>query len=509
MIGNALLPLVSLAVGWLALLPVRRMVGPVAYHMAALPVGLMGWTWMSAWGGVFGLGFSWPYAVAAQLSFAAFIAAMLFVLVGRAEGTTAQDTRRFPAWTYIAAGGLIAGFGVLLARSGLSLFTADSWADYELMGLWLHDTGDLTAEIVAIRNALIPSFHAAARMMGSDWTYAIYPVLSLIVCALVLDEVYVRAVPRIGRAWAGTLAIAVVALMASTAPFLMQSLYVHSHMLSALYLTISLIALGRAYIPAEAGYRTHAPDASKARRAWVGIAGLAICGLILARPDGLAYAVVPLVLFFTLWAPGGYSLRPLVTIFATSFALPGVVFGLTIARYGLWVQAEKLNGIQVAVLLIGYALAALVFSQLPRWRGAAAWLAEEDNAARLALSGAALAFGVATVLAREDFGQAMGNMVRNLIHRGGYNSLWVFAAGLVVLALVTSGLRRDRMVRHALVPLALFFITASIVHGLTHVGRASWDDSFSRVSFHVVPLVFLLLGYVAAVVLEGVRSPRQ
>lgn len=509
MIGNALLPFASLIIGWLALLPVRRLVGPAAYHMAALPVGLMGWAWMSAWGGVLGLGFSWPYAVAARLLYAALIAAMLFALVGRADNTTAQDIRRFPIWTYVGVGGLIGGFSTLVARSGISLFSADSWADYELMGLWLHDTGDLTAATVAIRNVLIPSFHAAARMMGSDWTYAIYPVLALVVCVLVLDEVYVRATPRIGRAWAGGLAIAVVALMASTAPFLMQSFYVHSHMVSALYMSISLIALGRAYIPAEVGYRIHALDPSRVRRAWLGLAGLAVAGLILARPDGLAYAVVPLALFVTLWAPGGYSLRSLSTIFATTFALPAIVFGLTIARYGLWVQDEKLNAVHVVALLIGYTVAALAMSQLPRWRSAAAWLAEDDNVVRLAVAGAALVFGAATVLAREDFGLAMGNMVRNLVHRGGYNSLWVFAVGLVVLTLVTSGLRRDRMVRHVLVSLALFFITASIVHGLTHVGRTSWGDSFSRVSFHVVPLVFLLLGYVAAVVLECVRAPRQ
>ncbi len=131
------------------------------------------------------------------------------------------------------------------------------------------------------------------------------------------------------------------------------------------------------------------------------------------------------------------------------------------------------------------------------------------NAARLAVCGAVLLFAAASALERQNFGLAMGYMMRNLIHRGGYNSLWVFAAGLVVLAIVFSGLRSNRLVRHALVSLALFFVAASVVHGLTHVGRASWGDSFSRVSFHVVPVVFMLLGYVGALVLEGVLKPRR
>ncbi len=507
MSGNVLLPIVSLLVGWVALLPVRRRVGVVMYHVAAMPVGMLGWAWMSVWGGVFGLAFTWPYALVAQTSYALLVAAALLFLTGK-DASGHPEERPFPPWTYLAALVLLGLFAWLVARSGVSMFTADSWADYELMGMWLHDTGDLTFSIVAIRNVLMPSLHAGARMMGSDWLYAIYPVMGLLVCLLVADEIYVRGVPKVGRLWAGSVAVAVTLLMATTAPFLMQSLYIHSHMASALYLTLSIIAIGRARAPGRIVEGDGGDDSMLVRRAWFAVAGLAASGLVLTRPDGLAYVVVPLAVFFVAWIASDRSTGSLATVLVTTFALPMLVFGLTMLRFGLWVQEDKLNGVQVLVLLLAYVLAALVAWALPRWRSATTWLAEGSHAEGLILSLGALAFAVASIPAREDFGLAIGYMARNLVHRGGYNSLWVFAFGLLVLLAVFPDLRKGLPTHNAMVAFILYFMVAATVHGLTHVGRASWGDSFSRAAFHVVPLVFMLLGYVTGEVLEGVLPLR-
>jgi|GEM_PF-1259614 len=509
MLGNVLVVLVSLAVGWTALLPVRRTVGPYAYHVAAMPIGLIGWAWVSAWTGVLRVPYGWPVVGGGLATYAVLVAGILAWRARPGEVDFDGKWPRFPEWTYLVALGFVAGTALLSVWSRASAFSADSWADYELIGMRLHDTGSLTYWMVAIRNALLPSVHAGARMMGADWTYVVYPVLAAHVAVLVLGEVYVRAVVRIGRGWGGALALLVTGLMVTTAPFLFHTLYVHSHMVSALYLTLAVVGIGRAYVPPGVGFRVRGTDVPAWRNSWLAVTGLAVAGLVLARPDGLAYAVVPLALFAARWFAAGMRRAEVTTLFPAALTVPATVFGITLARYGLWVQQDKLHGAHAVVLLACYIALAVLLAASVRWKLGAAWLAQDDHATRVTLVLAAFGFGLASRSVPVDFGMAMANIAQNLFHTGGYNSLWSFALGLAVLAGVFPQLRREPVVRQLLVAIALFFITAATVHGLTHVGRANWGDSFSRVSFHVVPLVFLLLGHSASTLLAGSRIARR
>jgi hypothetical protein len=88
---------------------------------------------------------------------------------------------------------------------------------------------------------------------------------------------------------------------------------------------------------------------------------------------------------------------------------------------------------------------------------------------------------------------ALGIAWENLFASSYFNLTWWWAAGVVIVGLLLSatGSRREWLPLVLLV-VVQFFVVAFTVHGMLHHGRSGWSDSFTRVSFHIVPVLFWL-----------------
>lgn len=487
MIANLLLVVASMLSGWAALYPMRHRLGPVMYHASAVPVGLAGWVLPAALAASAGTPMSWMVTIAGQ---ALFVTAMFAI----SAHFTAGDERAAPTLRGYAAGGgavLLPSAAVVAAR-----FTAvgyDSYMHYEATAVWLRETGVLSPVLMGERNVLLPAFHAVVRLFGGDWTYAIYTVLAL--HCLVLLYLAVRgsaaALPSAAREG---VAICSVALMAAMPAFVFHAFFVHSHMVTASYLLLAVYALSR-----SSAAREKAEEAS-----WAILAGIGAAGIALARPDGPAYLLVPLAVLLVLTLGGRVSSRSLLAFSAPVALLVTPPFAAALATEGLWTSG-KLGG-KMALAVFGaeatMALVVLGLSLLMERRDSLArfregWLRTAVLANVGVLAVAAFRFSLV-------FLRAIQPMTRNLMRDGRYGFFWYFAALVVAMVLMLGRRAWSRAeVRLVLYALGQFFAMALLVHAFTHPGRLGWGDSFNRVAFHAVPMVFWLAGVVAATLLES------
>lgn len=486
--GGIVLSVVSLLAGWVGLWPARRHLGAAGYHLAAYPAGLVLWPVTAAVLSVARVGYQ-PILPYTLITLA--VLGIAHVVVRGCRGAQAGDSGNagvdVPAWSYVAWGGAVVGVSALVALTGYTAAGYDSLFNYEAWGVWLFDQGTFSRSIVGSFGALMPSVHAANRFFGADWTATPYPVLSLHVAALVATGAVRWAKGRVGAAWSAAIALVVLALMVSVPSYVHHTLYVHSHMITAAYLLLALLGLQRAYLGAEDDGTAPSDVESDA---WLLVSGIASAGLALTRTDGIAYVAIPAVVGTVLWLESGRSWRSQ-ALFVCSAAIPiAVVYGSAFYSFGLW-PAKKLSGKKAAVVLAGLTLGAaatLAMGVLPRLR---AWLGHRKRALLLvcALEVAGLA-GLAA-LRPSGFAESTGNMVTNLLRTGGYGYLWYFVFGAIAVSLAWGGQwRSGRWPLYLLLAVAQFFVIAAAVHGVGHPGRLNPADSFSRVAFHVVPLVF-------------------
>ena len=496
MSANFVLIALALVTGWLALFPIRKVLGAWGYHVSAWLVGLLAWTVVTSLTTLVGSGYSWGAVVAGHL---------LFVIVLGLAGTLLLRTDVVEAsgdvawWTWLVGGAGVLGAGAACVFRGVTMVAFDSYTHYDLSGLWLLDTGQIDTTVIGGRNVLVPSLHAAVRFFGGEWTYAVYPMLSLTALILLFTVLKTQAFCTIRLRYQIGLSALLVAVLAATPGWVFHSFFVHSNMISATYLILAVTGIGFA---SRFGELSDKPEAW----AWTLLAGLGIAGLTLSRPDGLAYLFVPLALAALLYLGGYLGTKSYVILAASMFAPILVVYGATIAELGVW-NAYKLDGI-VVVALIGAAAAFWRFFCCVRscapFRD---WLELRGNSIRLAV-----AVNVVTVLPlvywkREDFVPALSNMIGNLLQHGEWGFLWYALAGVVVISLVFSGImRRSHWSWYLLYALAQFFCVAAVVHGIAHPGRLSWMDSFNRVSLHVLPIAFWYVGSFMGALFDSYRD---
>jgi len=280
-------------------------------------------------------------------------------------------------------------------------------------------------------------------------------------------------------------------------------------MFSATYLILALYAVQRAYLE---GGRTDAPPSEGARLAWLLVAGLATAGVALARADGIAYMVVPALTATLVWWDGRHPRREQL-VYLGAAALPvAIVYGSAFVRLRFW-RAKKLSGRKAMAVLAALAATGVVTLFADRIPRIGPWLREGRRAviSLFVLEGAALL--ALAALRPKDFLVAGSNMITNLLDAGGNGHLWYVAIGVVLVSLVYRGQWRDgKWAGYLLFAIAQFFIVAVAVHGASHPGRLSPNDSFNRVSFHAIPLIFWYGAIVVtAIVAEwtGVREDRR
>jgi hypothetical protein len=112
----------------------------------------------------------------------------------------------------------------------------------------------------------------------------------------------------------------------------------------------------------------------------------------------------------------------------------------------------------------------------------------------------------ALILARWEAFMAAGTiMLGNLARNGDWDWFWFFASGLVLVTLVFYGVRRHAAQSAMLLyAIAQFLVVALVVHGISHPGHPGFTDSFNRVAFHSVPLIWWLFGSMLGAAVAGV-----
>lgn len=490
--SGLVLVLVTTAIGWVALWPSRRSLDALSYHLYAFPVGLIAWTAAGATTTLFSLDFRGMQVAVGVVVFIACVGGVQWL--GRSK-----PTGEAPAWrTFLVAAGALTALCIVVILAGYTIGNWDSIEHYEGAGIWLYDTGNLSPRIMGNWSPLIPSMHAANRLMGGDFNYVPYPVVAahvLVLLALVLYRFGLASLPKVPRA---LLTAGAVLLLVTRPPFAYHALYVHSHMISAAYLLAALVAL------------RHASENGDDRASWVTLSALSVVGLALTRPDGLAYAFVPITIAGLVALESGWTLNERVRYAVLLWVPAALPYAACWYRFGFW-GSPNLPADGAAAVFGVMLFALLVLAFLPALKRVATLFSDRSLSisvltALLALTPLVLEFKAGSLTA------TLRNMAGNLAYYGGYENLWYAIAGAVLVALAFPKLRRASDFSDLLgLALIEFFAIALVVHTAGHHGRLAAADSFNRVVFHTVPLfdwyVFAFVGTALHAVLSA-RAPR-
>ena len=501
-LGGVLVTALSLVGGWIGLWPVRGQIGRVGYPVVSYMIGLLAWPLATSLLSLAGTGFR-PLVPVVLLTAALFVVS---TLVARGSREAPAEGRATRAWHLVVWGCAVIGLSLAVDVTGLTSAGYDSLFHYEAWGVWLSETGTLTAEVIGLYGVFIPSLHAASRYLGSDWTSVHYAVLSLHLAVLFAVAVREWSRRRVGAAASWLITLGSTALLVLTPRFFHHILYVHSHMITAAYLMLALFAIQRAYLGAG---DVAAPPRADQRAAWLLVAGLASAGLALTRTDGIAYVAALLVVGTLAYLASDTPTRDH-ALFVGAAALPiGLVYGASFAALGVW-QATKLSGRTAGLVLAGLGVAAGITLVIGRVPHVGAWLRSPGRALAL-LTGLEVTavLGLAT-LDPDGFIESTANMVTNLFSTGGNGNLWFAAVAMVGLSLVWgSQFRAERWPLLLVAVIVQFMVIAVAVHGVGHPGRLSPADSFNRVSFHVIPLIFWYAATVVTSLVAELRRVRE
>ena len=499
-LGGILLTAVSLAAGWLALWPVRDRLGTRGYHLAAYPTGLLAWPMAVALGSLARVGFQ-------PLPFYALAIGLVFLLARVVRGLEPEPTEsRVSVLSFVVWGSTVVGLSAVVSATGITSALYDSLFHFERWGAWLTHTGVLHREIMASYGALIPSVHAINRYFGGDWASTPYPVLSLHVAAIFLVAVRDWSRSRVGTTASWLITIGTTLLLVTTPRYVHHSVYVHGHMFAAAYLILALYAVQRAYL--EGGRTTASPSAGS-RLSWLLVAGLASAGVALGRADGIAYMLVPALTATLVWWDGRHAKREQL-VFLGGAALPvAVVYGSALLQLHFW-RAKKLSGKKATLVLAILAAIGITTLWIDKLPGIGSWLRRGKRALISILAIELAALAALAVLRPTDFLVSTSNMLANLLSEGGNGHLWYFAIGAVLVSLFYGGQWRDgRWPGYLLFAISQFFIVAVMVHTAGHPGRLSPNDSFNRVSFHAIPLIFWYVSMVVTSIVAEWTALRE
>lgn len=487
MISQVSFAIVTMLVGWAALWPIRGRLGAGGYHLATFPTGLLGWGFVATVALALRAGYSWPLVIVSLAAFsAAFFAAGTWI--ARAEETHVP----VPWWSFALWMLVLGGFTAVMARWGISVYSHDGWAQYELYSWPLFDNGVAALIMLGDRMLVPTAFHAAYHLFGGEFAAFVYPVLSLHV-ALLVGYGTARVARSAGVAAAIAVPVAVVVTMVAQVTYLFMSIYVHSHMPSAVYLLLAGVGIKHAF---DAAVTLSDADPPVLSPSWLLVGGIGVAGVFLSRPDGPAYAVAAVLLAThalvstrARHAEIDWFVGPVVVL-ATAYT------AATVLNAGLW-TSPKID----ATTLIGFtALYALIWGILrfvPISR--VDLLARGNNLLVVLVALDVLALVVLFGVLGEQADQTLYTMRTNLLELGGWRAFWPLITAMVLTSVVFyARLGRDRFTTALLFYAFQFFVIAFAVHSVTHPGRLGWGDSFSRVAFHSVPLIYLYLGVYTA-----------
>lgn len=482
--------------GWVALWPLRDRLGAYGYHLAALPTGLLA----GSLAGTFSTLTRRPFDEWSALAGAVLLVLVVWGIAAAANDPAARGARAagpVGARSFIAAAGAIGGIGALLGFVRLTVANNDSFMSYWPLGVELSRRGVFTETLLRARGPLLPGMNAVHVLTGSDWAYVIYGLMAATVAgwlAWTLAAGPLATTPRRNKLLVVGVAVGLLALEPS---YLFHSFFVHSHMVSAMYLLMALTSLWAAL--------RHGvdPDAGIPSHAFLILAGVFTAGFALARPDGLAYQFVPVAVALSVLTVFPVRGKSVLAYFGPLLVLVIAPYAAGISRLGVW-ESSKLGGAMTIAILGVLVLSAAgpwIFHWLDRRLPFRA--AGEPLLALLTATAAVLMVAAVVFTWGSSAQAALANAAVNLFAgAGGYFHLWWAVALLLIISVVTGdALRTGSWTRGPFLSIMLFLVIAIVVHATSHEGRLGVGDSLNRVVFHVFPLAVWYFAAVAARIL--------
>ncbi len=486
--------LLTAFVGLLALVPVRRVLGVWPWLLFALPTGLLAWSFPPLVTTLTRTPSQWRVTLPVALVSAAVVA---WVAHAVSRGADPRGGTRLlaPAAGYLLVLGAVAAF---FERQGLAVITLDSWMGYSKWGAFLRMSGRVPSEMVSTRGLLQPAYLAVHRLLGGDLAYVIYPVATSVLAAVV-----VYAIARTGRArglgagWYGAVAVVVAGLMISVPMFRAHAVYLHSNMLSGLFLTAGIVAVVAAM----------AQDTSPGQaRVWLLIGGLMGVALVYERLDGLAYAFVLHALVAVAALGRTIRVKDTLAFFAPYVLGCALLYGLLIHRYGWYATPGRLSAAATVAVIAASAAVPVVVWVLDRLLADDARIRSPRALAFVTVGLAGIGLAAAVLVSPDTFSEMSVTLRGNLFEVGGWGRYWYWALGVLALGAAAVASRSffeghaDRAVWTAV---ALFLIIDVSVHGLLHTGRPGWSDSQNRVLIQIAPVLFWLYGELLVAAVSG------
>lgn len=487
--------------GWVALWPLRRALGPMAYHVAALPTGLLAGALAGAVSTLTGRPLDLVSALGGAVALV--VCVWLAAWVTRAGDVAVERGAVGWAKSFALAAGSTVVFCVAVGVARFTVPNNDSFISYWPLGVQLNRVGEFTLGLMAARSPLLPGMNAIHVAFGSDWAYVIYAAMAAVVVLWTAFTLWTGPLTGASRRTRLLVAGGAMLFLAIEPSFLFHSFFVHSHMVSAMYLLISLTSLWMALRPDRAA--ADEPPAA----AFLILAGACAAGLALSRPDGLAYQFVPVAAAISVLTVSAVRWRSVLAFFGPLLFVAAGTYAAAFIHLGLW-KSDKLGGTTSAAILV-----VLVAAAFGPWivRGLDRVLPIRIAGERFLSVGTALAAVMMLavfVLKWDAASVALDNARVNLFQGpGGYYLLWYGAVAVLVISLFTGDALRERSwTRPAFFAICLFFTIAGVVHGASHEGRIGSGDSFNRVAFHAIPLVVWYASAVTARILgERIVEP--
>lgn len=406
-----------------------------------------------------------PYT-AASMSIL-FIILVIGISILHARNKTWQLSRR--ELIYISAFALVYLLILLLANQfNFSVASTDSII-YILTGRRIPYEGFSQSVMVELadRGAFLPLLQSASVFLGDDYIYAAQPAFGLS-----LAGIYFYLSHRIlghlhsDKRLALTLSILSGLVLFSTYFVVFQTFYIHTNLICAVYLFLSVCGFWLASVEGE--------------DSWMIVGMLALTGFSLARLESPVFALVFLVLLIS-YGKIPYRIR-LVSILPYLISL--IIWYFYLLR---GVGDVDLTLDQTRILAIIGALAAVIFlvifsevNWIKRW--------VLPHLPKIMLGVLVLVVAFMVIQKPEHMYTSMKVTLKNVLESGRWGITWVVFALLFLISLFRPGFLREEYFFYGISSFLLLLLAISYFRVPYRVG---WGDSANRMLVHILPTISL------------------
>lgn len=325
-----------------------------------------------------------------------------------------------------------------------------------------------TEHLVSARLIFIPAIHTAGPLFGFEYTYAMYPMMAIWFLGLFasfcwrifkLFEIDCRV--SVGLVLLGTLTLA------SMRAYLYHGLYVHSNLLAAILFFIALVALFF--------YRI------EAKRFWLAISSVSLAMFAMARPEGLAFALIPLGLFA--WGIRQKRRADLLLYFGL-YLLIAFSWHINSLRIIGIASGRFLDGRTILLGLVATLSLLSVAFLRPRFRKI------DFKLSNLILTAFVLTLVVVAYIKPDNAIRCLKVLMVNMLEAYVWGVTWFVLGSLFFILTYLSKFKERGFFNMAI---AAFVFLLLLIGFTKHSPRLGEGDSLNRMMLHLLPLVLFLI----------------